>query len=87
MRAIPGGTYKGVDKDVLTYAVKATLVTSAKEPEELVYTVVKTVFENLDRFRHTHAAFASLQPQDMLQALSAPLHPGAVRYYREKGWM
>ncbi len=87
MTSIPGGTYTGVDQNVPTYAVKATLVTSAKEPEEVVYTVVKTVFENLDRFRHTHPAFASLQPQDMLQGLSAPLHPGAVRYYREKGWM
>jgi TRAP-type uncharacterized transport system substrate-binding protein len=53
----------------------------------VVYNVVKTVFDNLDRFRTMHPAFATLQPQDMLQALSAPLHPGAVRYYTEKGWM
>ncbi len=85
--AIPGGIYQGVDKDVPTYAVKATLVTSEKVPEEVVYNVVKTVFDNLDRFRTMHPAFATLQPQDMLQALSAPLHPGAVRYYTEKGWM
>ncbi len=85
--AIPGGIYQGVDKDVPTYAVKATLVTSEKVPEEVVYNVVKTVFDNLDRFRTMHPAFATLQPQDMLQALSAPLHPGAIRYYKEKGWM
>ncbi|MFQ5932501.1 MAG: TAXI family TRAP transporter solute-binding subunit, partial [Nitrospiraceae bacterium] len=47
----------------------------------------KTVFENLDRFRKMHPAFTHLQPRDMLQGLSAPLHPGAVRYYKEKGWM
>jgi TRAP transporter TAXI family solute receptor len=84
---IPSGIYEGVDTDVPTYAVKATLVTSEKVPEEVVYNVVKTVFDNLDRFRTMHPAFATLQPQDMLQALSAPLHPGAVRYYKEKGWM
>ena len=85
--AIPGGIYKGVDNDVPTYAVKATLVSSEKVSEEVVYNVVKAVFDNLDRFRTMHPAFATLQPQDMLKALSAPLHPGALRYYKEKGWM
>ena len=84
--AIPGGIYKGVDKDVPTFAVKATFVTSDREPDDVVYNVVKTVFENLDRFRTMHPAFRSLQPQEMLKGLSAPLHPGAVRYYKEKGW-
>jgi len=85
--AIPGGIYTGVDKDVPTFAVKATLVTSDREPDEVVYNVVKTIFENLDRFRTMHPAFRSLQPQEMLKGLSAPLHPGARRYYKEKGWM
>lgn len=87
MTAIPGGTYRGVDEDVPTFAVKATLVTGVGESEEVVYNVVKTVFENFARFLRMHAAFKSLEPQDMLQGLSAPLHPGAVRYYKEKGWM
>ncbi len=85
--AIPGGIYKGVGKAVPTYGVKATFVTSEEVSEKIVYDIVKTVFDNLDRFRMMHPAFATLQPQDMLQALSAPLHPGAVRYYKEKGWM
>jgi hypothetical protein len=85
--AIPGGIYKGVDKDVPTFGVKATLVTSEKQSEEKVYNLVKTVFENLDRFRTMHFAFRSLQRQEMLKGLSAPLHPGALRYYKEKGWM
>lgn len=84
--AIPGGIYKGVDKDVPTFAVKATFVTRDGEPEEVVYHVVKTVFDNLDRFRTMNPAFRSLQPQEMLKALSAPLHPGALRYYTERGW-
>lgn len=87
MTAIPGGMYKGVDKAVPTYAVRATFVTSDKEPEEVVYNVVKIVFENLDRFRTMHPAFVSIQPQEMLKGLSAPLHPGAIRYYKEEGWM
>lgn len=87
MTAIPAGIYRGVDKDIPTYGVKATLVTSAAGSEDVVYNVVKTVFENLDRFREAHPAFMSLKPEGMLQGLSAPLHPGAIRYYKEKGWM
>jgi len=83
--AIPGGVYKGVPRDVPTYAVKATVVTSEKEPEDVVYDVVKTIFDNLDAFRASHAAFKFLKPEDMLKGLSAPLHPGAARYYKEKG--
>lgn len=87
MTAIPGGIYAGVTQDVPTFAVKATLVTSEEESEEVVYNVVKTLFDNLDRFRTKHPAFTTLQPKDMLKGLSAPLHPGAIRYYKEKGWM
>lgn len=87
MTAIPGGIYKGVDKDVPTYAVKATFVTGEKEPADQVYAVVKTVFENLDKLRGLHPAFQILKPKDMLKGLSAPMHPGAVRYYKEKGLM
>jgi uncharacterized protein len=87
MTVISGGIYQGVDEDVPTYAVKAVLVTSDKESEDVVYNVVKAVFENLDRFRKMNATFASLQPQDMLRGLAVPLHPGAARYYKEQGWM
>ena len=87
MTAIPGGIYKGVDKDVPTYAVKATFVTGDKEPADQVYEVVKTIFENLDTLRALHPAFKILNPKDMLKGLSAPMHPGAVKYYKEKGWM
>lgn len=85
---IPKGTYKTTDKDVTTFGVRATFVTSAKVPDEVVYDVVKAVFENLDTFRKLHPAFENLDPKTMISAgLSAPIHPGAMKYYKEKGWM
>lgn len=85
---IPGGMYKGTDEDIETFGVKATLVTSADVPDDQVYAVVKAVFDNFDRFKTLHPAFANLTPEDMVtQGLSAPLHPGAEKYYREKGWI
>ena len=69
-----------------TYGVKATLVTSAKVPDQTVYAVVKAVFENFEEFKKLHPALANLRPQDMVaDGNSAPLHPGAARYFREKG--
>ena len=71
-----------------TYGVRSTLVTNASVPNEVVYTLTKAVFENFEDFKKLHPAFANLDPQDMIKAgLSAPLHPGAERYYKEKGWM
>jgi len=85
---IPGGMYKGNDKDVETFGVKATFVSSAKVPDEVVYQVVKAVFDNFDRFKKLHPAFANLKESEMIKAgLSAPLHAGAIKYYKEKGWM
>jgi len=85
---IPKGTYKTTDSDVTTFGVMATFVTSADVPEDVVYEVTRAVFENLDDFRSLHPAFANLDPAKMISnALSAPLHPGAVKYYKEKGWM
>jgi TRAP transporter TAXI family solute receptor len=85
---IPGGMYRGTDEDVETFGVKATFVTSADVPEDVVYQVTKAVFENFDDFKKLHPAFATLQKEDMVtQALSAPLHPGAEKYYKEAGLM
>lgn len=83
---IPGGMYRGNDEDTMTFGVGATFVTSADVPEETVYVVVKAVFENLDQFKGLHPAFANLTAEEMAQdGLSAPLHPGAERYFREAG--
>ncbi|MCV2882700.1 TAXI family TRAP transporter solute-binding subunit [Actibacterium sp. XHP0104] len=85
---IPGGMYRGSDADVKTFGVGATFVTSDQVSEEAVYAVVSAVFDNFDDFKSLHPAFANLDPQEMATAgLSAPLHPGAAKYYKEKGWI
>lgn len=83
---IPGGLYKGNPDDVATFGVAATFVTSASVSDQVVYSIVKTVFENLESVRKFHEAFKYLQPEEMIKdGLSAPLHPGAEKYYREIG--
>ncbi len=85
---IPSGTYKTTDADVTTFGVMATFVTRADVSDDVVYEVVRAVFENLDDFRALHPAFRNLDPAKMItDGLSAPLHPGAIRYYQEKGLM
>ena len=85
---IPGGMYRGSDKDVMTFGVGATFVTSTKVPDDVVYQVVKAVFENFDSFKKLHPAFGVLKKEEMIKdGLSAPLHPGAARYYTEAGLM
>ena len=85
---IPGGLYKGNDEETQTFGVKATFVTSADVDDEVVYTVVKAVFDNFDRFKGLHPAFANLKEEEMIaDGLSAPLHPGAEKYYKERGWI
>jgi hypothetical protein len=85
---IPANMYKGNAEPVQTYGVLATFVTSAKAPEDQVYTLVKAVFENFDDFKKLHPALANLNPENMVKdGLSAPLHAGAAKYYKEKGWL
>ncbi|MCZ4316630.1 TAXI family TRAP transporter solute-binding subunit [Comamonadaceae bacterium G21597-S1] len=85
---IPGGMYAGNPNPTPTYGVLATFVSSTKTPDAVVYELVKAVFENFDDFKKLHPAFANLDPKDMIKnGNSAPLHPGAVKYYKEKGWM
>jgi TRAP transporter TAXI family solute receptor len=85
---IPGGMYRGTDEDTTTFGVGATFVTSAKVPEEVIYQVVKAVFENFDEFKKLHPAFGVLKQEEMIKdGLSAPLHKGAAKYYKEAGLM
>lgn len=85
---IPGGMYRGNDEDIMTFGVGATFVSSDAVSEEVVYVLVSAVFENIEDFRGLHPAFADLDPQEMASAgLSAPIHPGAAKYFREQGWM
>ena len=83
---IPGGMYRGNPEDTTTFGVGATFVSSTATSADTVYTVVKSVFENMDSFRKLHPAFANLKTEEMVQdGLSAPLHDGAARYYKEAG--
>ena len=85
---IPGGLYAGNPNPTPTYGVLATFVTSAKVPDATVYELVKAVFDNFDDFKKLHPAFAHLDPKDMVKnGNSAPMHPGAIKFYKEKGWL
>lgn len=85
---VPGNTYPNNPKDIETFGVLATLVSSEKVSADKVYAVVKSVFDNFDEFRKLHPALAHLKPEDMVrQGMSMPLHEGAARYYKEKGWI
>ena len=83
---IPGGMYRGTATDTMTFGVGATFVSSAKVPTDVIYNVVKAVFENFDDFKKLHPAFGVLKKEEMIKdGLSAPLHDGAAKYYKEVG--
>jgi TRAP transporter TAXI family solute receptor len=84
---IPIALYPGAqnDADVETFGVKATFVTSAKVPENVVYAITKEVFDNFEDFKKLHPAYAILTKENMMDGLSAPLHAGAEKYYKEAG--
>ena len=85
---IPAGLYPGNEDDVASWGPKATFVTDAKTSDEVVYVLVKSIFENFDDFKKLHPAFGRLTEEQMIKdGLSAPLHPGAAKYYTERGWM
>ena len=86
--SIPAGLYPNNPQATPTYGVLATVVASVKTPADTIYAVTKAVFDNFDEFKKLHPALAHLKPEDMVKnGLSAPLHDGAARYYKEKGWI
>jgi uncharacterized protein len=86
--SIPAGLYPNNPQATETYGVMATLVSSSKTPPDTVYIIVKAVFDNFEEFKKLHPALANLKPEEMVKnGLSAPLHEGAARYYKEKGWI
>jgi uncharacterized protein len=86
--SVPGGLYPNNPDPTETYGALATLVASSQTPDQTVYQVVKAVFDNFEEFKKLHPALANLKPEGMIKTgLSAPLHEGAVRYYKEKGWI
>jgi TRAP transporter TAXI family solute receptor len=85
---IPAGLYPANPQPTQTYGVLATFVSSSKTPPETIYAVVKAVFDNFEDFKKLHPALANLKPEEMIKnGLSAPLHDGALKYYKEKGWV
>ena len=85
---IPGGMYNGNDQDIRTFGVKATFVSSEDVDQEIIYQVVKAIFDNFDNFKTLHPVFSTLDPKDLVKSgNTAPLHKGAERYFKEKGWV
>ncbi len=86
--SIPAGLYKGQSDEVVSYGPLATLVTSTDTDDEAVYQLVKAVFDNFKRFKALRPTFEHLKETDMIaNGTIAPLHDGAIRYYKERGWM
>ncbi len=77
--------YASNKKNVNTFAVKATFCTSANVPDDVVYAITKEIFDNLEDFKKLHPAYGVLTRGNMLEALSAPIHPGALKYYKAVG--
>jgi TRAP transporter TAXI family solute receptor len=78
--------YIGNPSDVPTIGTRAVLVSSSDLPDEVVYAMVKAVADNLGTFRQLHPALATLKIQEMVPSATVmPIHPGALKYYREAG--
>jgi TRAP transporter TAXI family solute receptor len=84
---IPAGTYNGQDEDVPTAAVINFLVTHSEVDDELGYEMTKALWENVDALVSAHAAAKGIKPEQAVAGMPVPLHPGAEKYYREKGMM
>lgn len=82
---ISGTFYKGVEKDVPSIGVKAVLVTSSKVKDEVVYQVVKTILDNFDKFKELHPSYKTITKESLLEGLSVPQHPGAIKAFKEAG--
>lgn len=82
---VPGGAYKGVDSDVQTVAVVATYIVSNDLDEKIVYEMTKALFENADEIAAAHPKGAELNPEYSVSGISIPMHPGALKYYKEIG--
>ena len=84
---IPAGTYKGMDEDTTTVAVKATLIVSNDLPEDAVYNLTKALFDNKADIEAGHTKGSELDPEYAVEGVSVPFHPGAEKYFKEIGVM
>lgn len=84
---IPANTYSSNSQAVTTLGVRTAVITTTRMRDSVAYELTKAVFENIDDFRRLHPDFATLTPSEMVpKAAAVTLHPGAARYYRERGW-
>ena len=84
---IPAGTYEGQAADVPTLAITNILVTSADVSDEIAYQMTKQLFDNLDTMVAAHKAASAIKLEEAAKGLPIPLHPGAERFFKEKGLM
>jgi len=85
---VPAGMYRGNPNETITFGPTATFVSSTKTSESTIYAIVKAVFENFDTFKKLHPAYSQLKKENMIKdGLTAPLHKGAIKYYKEAGLM
>ena len=82
---IPAGTYNGLDEDVKTVTVKATLIVSADAAEDDVYELTKAIFENIDAITEGHSKGAELSLENAVDGIDVPFHAGAAKYFAEQG--
>lgn len=82
---ISGTYYKGSSADVESIGVKAVLVTSSKVKDDVVYQVTKTILDNFDKFKELHPAYKTITKESLLEGLSVPQHPGAIKAFKEAG--
>jgi TRAP transporter TAXI family solute receptor len=88
LSVIPANTYSSNSQAVTTLGVRTAVITTTRLRESVAYEITKALFENIDDFRRLHPDFATLSASDMIpMAAAVPLHPGAARYYRERGWV
>lgn len=85
--SVPGKMYKGTDNAQPTFGVLATIVASADLPEQTAYIITKALFDNFEDFKKLHPAVANITKEQMLEGNTVPFHPGALKYFKEKGLM
>jgi hypothetical protein len=84
-QVVPGGTYKGNDKDIPTVSVMAMMAARADLEADIVYSILKAMYGDLDQLRKAHAKFKNIEAKTGLVGMSVPLHPGAEKYFKEIG--
>jgi hypothetical protein len=88
MGKIPSGTYAkaaNANEDVTTAIAGSVILTNKSLPDDVAYRIAKVIHENLDQFRKIHGSLTTYELKHAVTGIGVPLHPGAEKYYREKG--